>query len=166
MKLLPCVSLCLSAGLLFLLTMPAAAAPRQMLHGHVPAVVAGLKPTGNFADTNHLNLAIGLPLRNKEALTNLLRQIYDPASTNYRHYLTPEQFAERFGPTENDYAAVIAFANANGLQVTGTHPNRMLVDVSGSVANIQKAMHVTIRVYQHPTEAPNSTRRMGSLRWT
>ena len=108
---------------------------------------------GDLAGTNQLNLAIGLPLRNREALTNLLRQIYDPASPNYHHYLTPDQFTEKFGPTEKDYQAVIAFAKANGLTVTGTHPNRMLVDVSGSVANIQKAMHVTMRVYQHPKEA-------------
>ena len=37
---------------------------------------------------------------------------------NYHHYLTPEQFTERFGPTEQDYQAVIAFAKANGLTVT------------------------------------------------
>jgi uncharacterized repeat protein (TIGR03803 family) len=99
-----------------------------------------------------LNLAIGLPLRNQEALTNRLRQIYDPASPNYRHYLTPEQFTEQFGPTEKDYQAVISFAKANGLTVTATHPNRMLVDVSGSVTDIERALHVTLRVYQHPTE--------------
>ena len=152
MKLRPSVTIGFATWLLLLLMMPAAAAPRQVMHSHVPAVVAGLKPTGNFAGTNHLNLAIGLPLRNQEALTNLLRQIYDPASPNYHHYLTPEQFTEQFGPTEKDYQAVIAFAKANGLTVTGTDPTRMLVDVSGSVADIERALHVTLRVYQHPTE--------------
>src|SRR5208283_2026573 len=61
--------------------------------------------------------------------------------------------AEMFGPTEKDYRAVLAYAKVHGLQVTGTHPNRMLVDVRGSVADIEKAMHVTLRVYQHPHEA-------------
>ncbi|MGA2281243.1 MAG: hypothetical protein ABSG80_13165 [Verrucomicrobiota bacterium] len=50
--------------------MPAVAAPRQVMRGHVPAAAAGLKPTGIFAGTNRLNPAIGLPLRNQEALTN------------------------------------------------------------------------------------------------
>ena len=45
---------------------------------------------GFLPGTTRLNLAIGLPLRNGEALTNLLRQIYDPASAQYHHYLTPE----------------------------------------------------------------------------
>jgi uncharacterized repeat protein (TIGR01451 family) len=100
-----------------------------------------------------MNLAIGLPLRNRETLTNLLHDLYDPASPIFHQYLTPQQFTEQFGPSETDYEAVMAFARANGLTVTGKHPNRVLLDVSGSVADIEKAFHVTMRVYQHPKEA-------------
>jgi hypothetical protein len=114
--------------LLLLFATRAQAAERQVLRGHVPAVVAHLQPMGNFAGTNHLNLAIGLPLRNREALSNLLHQIYDPASPNYRHYLTPEQFTAQFGPTEVDYQKVIDFARQNGLTVVGTQSNRTLVE--------------------------------------
>ncbi len=130
----------------------ARAAERQVVHGHVPAAVARLQAIGNLPGTNRLNLAIGLPLRNREALTNLLRELYDPTSPKYHHYLTPEQFAEQFGPTEQDYQAVMAFARANGLHVTATHPNRILLDVNGSVADVERALHVTLRVYQHPKE--------------
>jgi uncharacterized repeat protein (TIGR03803 family) len=140
------------AILLLLFATRAWATERQMLRGHVPAVVAGLSPVGTLPGTNRLNLAIGLPLRNQEALTNLLRQIYDPASPNYRHYLTPEQFTEMFGPSEQDYQAVIAFAKTNGLAVTSTYPNRMLVNVSGAVRDIEKVFHVRMRLYQHPKE--------------
>jgi hypothetical protein len=133
--------------------MTAGAAGRQVMHGEVPAVTAHLQPMGQPSGTNHLSLAIGLPLRNQAALNNLLQEIYDPASTNYHHYLTPEQFAERFGPTEQDYQAVIAFAKANGLTIKGTHPNRMLVDVDGPVATFEKALQVTLRTYQHPFES-------------
>jgi len=129
-----------------------AAAGRQLLHGHVPAVTTRLQPMGQLPATNDLSLTIGLPLRNREALTNLLREIYDPASPSYHHYLTPEQFADQFGPTEQDYQAVIAFAKAKGLTIRGTHPNRMLVDVRGPVAEVEHALHVAMRVYQHPKE--------------
>ena len=125
----------------------------QRLHGHVPRVVANLRSIGLLARTNHLNLAIGLPLRNQEVLTNLLRDIYNPASPHYRHYLTPQQFTEQFGPTEKDYQALIAYAQANGFKVTGTHPNRTILDVQGSVDVIEKSFHVTLRTYHHPTEA-------------
>jgi hypothetical protein len=127
----------------------------QSLHGHVPAAVSRLhlQPLGKLSATRHLNLAIGLPLRNQQALDSLLQQIYDPASPNYRHYLTPEQFTEQFGPTEQDYQAVIAFMESKGLTVAATYPNRTLLDVSGSVPDIEKVFHVKMQVYQHPTEA-------------
>jgi subtilase family serine protease len=130
------------------------AAGNQILPGHIPEAVVRLhlQPIGRLAATNRLNLAIGLPLRNKEALTNLLAQLYDPTSGIYHHYLTPVQFRERFGPTEQDYEAVINFAKKNGLEVVGMFDNRVLVDVSGKVSDVERAFHVTLRTYQHPRE--------------
>ncbi len=146
----------ISCGTLVLLFATAAkAAERQVLRGHVPTAVTelNLQPVGRLPSTNRLHLAIGLPLRNQDALGALIKQIYDPASPQYHQYLTPAQFAERFGPTKEDYGAVINFATANRLTVTATFPNRALVDVEGTVADVEKALHVTMRVYKHPTEA-------------
>ena len=100
-----------------------------------------------------MHLAIGLPFRNEEALGTLLQHLYDPTSPQYHQYLTPKQFTKMFGSTEQDYQAVIAFAKANGLAVTTTFPNRALVDVEGTVGDIEKALHVTMRVYTDPKEA-------------
>jgi len=127
----------------------------QVIHGHVPQIVKELQPVGSLPGATNLTLAIGLPLRNKEALTNLVHQLYDPTSPLYRHYLTPEDFAQAFGPSEEDYEALKSFALKNGLTVTGTHPNRVLLDVSASVAVIQKVFHVNLRLYPHPTEPRN-----------
>ena len=107
---------------------------------------------GRLGITNHLQLALGLPLRNRPAFTNLLNQLYNPASQNYRRHLTPEQFVEQFGPTEQDYQAAIAFARAHGLRVTGTHPNRKILNVTGVVADVEKAFQVKLHVYPHPQE--------------
>jgi hypothetical protein len=135
------------------LTFTSQAADLQAVPVRLPAATAGLQPIGAMDRSHRLNLAIGLPLRNPEDLDQLLRQIYDPASLNYHHYLTPEQFTERFGPTEQDYQAVIAFAKTNGLTVTTLHPNRMLVDVSGPVGDIERVLHVNLQEYHHPSEA-------------
>jgi Pro-kumamolisin, activation domain len=128
-------------------------ADKQVLHGHVPSAVARLQAVDRLPGTNRLQLAIGLPLHNREALTNLLQQIYEPTSANYHHYLRPEEFTEAFGPTEQEYQAAISFAKANGWTVTGTPPNRTLLDVNGSVADVENALHVNMHVYPHPTEA-------------
>ena len=136
------------------MTARAQTAGSQRLHDQLPEAVARfhLLPTGRLSATQQLNLAIGLPLRNEAALNSLLQQIYDPASPNFRQYLTPEQFTEQFGPTEQDYQAVIAFAQANGLTVTGMHSGRTLVDVSSSVADVERIFHVALRTYRHPAE--------------
>ena len=115
--------------------------------------MARLTPLGRENGGDRLHLAIGLPLRNQEELTNLLQQIYDPASPNYHHYLTPEEFTARFGPTADDYQAVRRFAEQNGFTVTYTHPNRVVLDVEGSVTDIERTLHVTMHTYQHPREA-------------
>ena len=131
----------------------AAAAPNEKsLHGHVPAVVAHLAKTGEVADANDMRLAIGLQLRNQDALDQLLQQVTDPSSPNYQHYLTPEDFTKQFGPTEQDYQAVIQFAREHGMQVTATHSNRMLVEVSGKASKIKEAFKVSLHTYQHPKE--------------
>lgn len=119
----------------------------------MPAVVASLQPAGRLPSAKRLELAIGLPLRHQAQLAQLLRQLYDPASPQFHQFLTPEQFAQRFGPSPEDYQALIAFAKASGLSVTRTYPNRALLDVSGRVADIETAFHLTLRVYGHPTEA-------------
>jgi uncharacterized repeat protein (TIGR03803 family) len=112
-----------------------------------------LRPLGRLPATNRLNLAIGLPLRNTNALDKLLQDIYDPASPRFRRYLTPEQFTEQFGPAQQDYDAVRQFAKSQGLDITVTHPNRVLLDVAGQVADIEKAFRVTLHRYKHPREA-------------
>jgi fructose-specific component phosphotransferase system IIB-like protein len=124
-----------------------------MLYGHVPSAVAGLTPKGRLPATNNLRLAIGLPLRNQAVLDELLEQIYNPQSTNFHKFLKPDEFTARFGPTEQDYQAVIRFAEANGLTVVGKHPNRVVLDVRGGVSNIEQAFNITLRSYQHPMEA-------------
>jgi uncharacterized repeat protein (TIGR01451 family) len=124
----------------------------KTLRGHVPSVVPHLQKTGDVAPTADLTLTLGLPLRNEEELSTLLQQAYDPASTNYHHFLSPEQFSARFGPTEADYQKAISYAKAGGLNVIETSPNRMLLRVGGKASAVQNTFHVALHNYRHPTE--------------
>jgi len=144
----PLVALCLLAG-----GFRGAGAERVALPGHVPAPLAQARPLGRLPGTTNLQLAIGLPLRNREALTNLLRELYDPASPLHGQFLTPEQFTERFGPAEADYQKVVKYAQAHHLDVTARPAGRTLVEVAGSVADIEQTFSVTLRTYAHPAEA-------------
>ena len=124
---------------------------KQLLPGHMPAVARGTAPVGRIASTRRLDLAVGLPLRNEEALNQFLRDIADPASPEYRHYVTPEEFARRFGPTEQDYQAAANFFQTNGFTVS-VSPNRMVLDISSPAADVERVFHTTLRTYPHPLE--------------
>jgi subtilase family serine protease len=124
------------------------------LTSHVPeAVTSGLAPkVAYFPGTVRLSLALSLPLGNEDELNDLLQKLYDPESPEYHQYLTVEEFTERFGASEADYAAVIDFAQRNGLRVSDKAANRMVLDVEGPGENIEKAFHIRLGIYQHPTE--------------
>jgi len=130
-----------------------ARAAGRTFHGHVPPAVRSLTPLRSLDPAQHLGLVITLPLRNPEDLTNLLQSLYDPAGTNYRHFLTTEQFTERFGPVPADYQKVADFMTSHGLAVTHTYANRVLLDVDGSVADVERTFHVNLHVFNHPTES-------------
>ena len=138
-----------------LMTSPEAtlAAPARLLKNHIPSAVKGLPALGRLSPEQPLQLAIGLPLRNPEALTSLLQRIYDPTSADYRHYLTPGQFTEMFGPTETEYQAVIDFVTSKNLTIAARSANRMLLEVNGTAENIEKAFQTHLNCYKHPKES-------------
>ncbi len=107
---------------------------------------------GRVAPDKVMTLDLVLPLRDSAGLQAFLADIYNPASPNFRHFLTPAEFTAKFGPTQADYDAVVAFATRNGLGVTGGSRDGMEVLVKGPVSAIESALHLTLHTYQHPTE--------------
>jgi kumamolisin len=129
-------------------------AQRPTLTTHVRDVVAnGVAPSvGRLPANQVMQFDIVLALRHAPELENFLQDIYDPNSPNYRHFLTPEEFTARFGPSQEDYDALLQFAKANGFQlIFGTREGRDL-QLRGTVASVEKAFHITMGVYHHPTE--------------
>jgi subtilase family serine protease len=126
----------------------------QVLHNHVRPVITShqASPVGLLPQNQRLQLAMILPIRNQPELTSFLGRVNDPTSPDYGQFLSVAQFTEQFGPSAQDYQTVVSFAKANGFTVTSTSPNRLVVDLNGSVAQIEKAFHVVMTVYQHPTE--------------
>jgi hypothetical protein len=125
-----------------------AAQGRQKLHGHRNSKMAAAPLVGEVDDQKVFDLAIALPWRNPEQLKSFVSQVSDPNSQLFRHYLTSDQFTQTYGPDEASYQSVMDYLKSKGVNVTGTHSNRMLVDVRATKADIQNAFHVTIRNYQ------------------
>jgi subtilase family serine protease len=106
----------------------------------------------NLPPIQTMRLVLVLPPRNQADLDQLLKDLYDPSSPSYRQFLSVDEFAARFGPTQQDYNALVDFAQKNGFTVVATSRNRLNLDVVGSVTNIQRAFHVNMGIYRHPTE--------------
>ncbi len=146
----PLLAACCALSLLSAAAAPAA--DRQTLGGHVPPVVAALPAAGRVAATDRLQLGIHLQLRNQDAMQKLLHDQYDRKSTNFHQFLTPQQFNDLFGPSAEDYQAVIAFAQSNNLRVIRQVPGRNLINVEAAAADIESAFHLKLQYYQHPLE--------------
>jgi kumamolisin len=137
-----------------MVTLSAAAQARQHLTvPHLPAT-AFQSPIGPLDPNKHLHLAVGLVLPAQAQLNQFLKGLYDPQSPDYQHYLTPAEFTQRFGPSEADYEAVVAFFEKQGFKVT-TWKNRTLVDIDGTVQQVEETFHITLRLYKHPLESRN-----------
>ncbi len=101
------------------------------------------------ADPNQqLNLSIGLQLRNASDLDNLLSAIYNPQSSQYHHYLTPDEFNQLFAPTSDEVQQVVAYLQSQGLTVSSVASNNLLIDATGTIGTVQQAFNTQINNYQ------------------
>ena len=107
---------------------------------------------GRLPASQTLQLDIVLSVRDQAGLDAFVAAVNDPYSPSYRQFLTVPEFTQRFGPTQQDYDAVLAFAKASGLAVVGGTRDGLDVQVKGSVAAVQSAFHVNMLTFRHPTE--------------
>jgi len=121
-------------------------------HARLEVTSGQAKFVNRLPGTQVLRLDMVLPLRDQAGLDSFLKEVYDPTSPMYRHFLTVPEFTERFGPTQEDYDAVVTFAKSRGFNVVGGSRDGMDVQVEGSVTVIEAAFNVAMGVYQHPTE--------------
>jgi subtilase family serine protease len=136
------------------LAVQANAAPVPTRSTTIPGIVArgAAAYAGAPAPDAILHLVVSLPQRNIAELDAFLADITNPDSANFRHYLTVAEFTRRFGPTQADYYAAVQFFAAQGLTVAARSANRTIIDVDGRVADIERAFHVKMGLYRHPTE--------------
>jgi subtilase family serine protease len=80
---------------------------------------------------------IYLPLRDRDGVETLLKQLHDPNSASYHQWLTPAQFTERFGPQVSTVSAITRELQAHGLEVTDVHAHSL--HVLGTAAGVKSA---------------------------
>jgi subtilase family serine protease len=81
------------------------------------------------------------------ALDKLLADQQNPSSSRYHKWLTPAQFADRFGMSRNDIQRVTSWLQSQGFNVTHVANSRNQVFFDGTVAQIELTFHTEIHEY-------------------
>ena len=133
-----------------LIASPALAATRpatQTLRGDVVQAVGHSARVGAVPAGRSITVTVSLAGRDSAGLADFLKQVADPASAQYKHYLTVQQFADRFGASQADIAQVTAYLKGQGLTVAKPTANRLSVQASGTAAQVQKAFGTSLATY-------------------
>jgi len=127
---------------------------QTLMTRHVRAVTQNgqAKLVGHLPSAQIMQLEVVLPVRDRAGLHTFLADLRDPNSSEYRRFLTPAEFTERFGPTRQDYDAVVQYLRDFNLAITGGSRDGMDVQVKGPVSAIESAFQINMMTYQHPTQ--------------
>ena len=82
------------------------------------------------------------------ALDQLVGQLHTPGHPNYHKWLTPDQFGEQFGPSNQDIAAIEKWLTGHGFSVAGALPGKQVIEFSGNVGQFRSAFHAQIHSYR------------------
>jgi hypothetical protein len=96
----------------------------------------------------YMTLLMGPSATQQKALDQLLIQLQDRRSPNYHKWLTPQQFADSFGLTQNDLNKITAWLKSEGFQILKIGGGRNLVVFSGTAAQVRSAFGTEIHNYR------------------
>jgi trimeric autotransporter adhesin len=82
------------------------------------------------------------------ALDQLVGQLHTPGHPNYHRWLTPDQFGQQFGPSNQDIAGIEKWLTGHGFSVAGSLPGKQVIEFSGNVGQFRSAFHAQIHRYQ------------------
>jgi hypothetical protein len=96
---------------------------------------------------DHMMLVLTRSPQQEASLETLLAQQQSPSSPNFHKWLTPEQFGQQFGPSDQDIQTITSWLQSNGFQVNSVANGRTTIDFSGTAGQVQQAFHTSIHSY-------------------
>src|ERR1700758_2274328 len=100
-----------------------------------------------------LSVVLTLPLSDPKGAADFVDHVSRRGDPLFHQYLTPQEFAQRYGASESDYAAIKQWAAANGLSVTQESIARTALTVRGTAAQLQSIFNTQINNYRSPDGA-------------
>jgi alpha-tubulin suppressor-like RCC1 family protein len=122
----------------------------QQLSGYLTPDITTAPLVGRVPSTTPIHLSVRLPFRTPAPsdgypdIATLAKQVSDPNSPSYRHYLTPAEFTTHYGPPAADYDKLNGWATSSNLTVEKTWLNRLVLNVTGTAAQVEQAFYVNL----------------------
>jgi subtilase family serine protease len=124
---------------------------RVTLHGNTRPEANAANDLGEVTDSlplEHVQLLLKRSADRQAAFDAYTESLADKTSPNYHKWLTPEQIGATYGVAQQDIDTVTAWLTMHGLTVNTVYPNRLLIDFSGSAAQIRDAFSTEIHRYE------------------
>ena len=126
------------------------AAPRPGLVTLAANVLPGLDkltPTGSPDPQRRVVIGVGLRRPDPAGEMAALHRMYDPKSPDFHHFLTPAEFARRFGVDQAAHDRLTSWLQDGGLTVTQAGSSRDYVQAMGTAADVARLFHTTLRTF-------------------
>jgi subtilase family serine protease len=94
-----------------------------------------------------LQLVLKRSPQQEAALRQLLQNMHTPGTATFHKWLTPEQFGQQFGPSEQDVQTIESWLETKGFKVLKVNPGKQTIEAAGTVGALQQAFHTTIHKY-------------------
>ena len=94
-----------------------------------------------------VTVALKLSTAQQTELDQLLADQHDPASPRYHQWLTPAEYADRFGVSQADIQTIVDWLVAKGFTLREVSPTRTYVSFAGSASQVRAAFETEIHLY-------------------
>ena len=124
---------------------------RAVLYGNLHPLARPKYDRGAVMESyrmQHMILTLQPDAAQQQALDELVADQHDPSSPYYQRWLTPEQYGERFGISENDLTLVKGWLELHGLQIEEVTAGRRAIIFSGTAGQVVSAFHTQIHSYE------------------
>lgn len=124
---------------------------RVTLHGYIHPLATAANDRGAAPDSmalDRMHLVLKRSADQETTLKQLVSDLHTPGTANYHKWLTPDQFGQQFGPSDQDIATVESWLSSHGFQVSGVKPGKQIIEFSGNVGQVREAFGAKIHRYQ------------------
>ena len=123
---------------------------RLVLAGNIHPKILAATDQGRVAPSlsmPYVSLTLTPSVSQQADLQKLLVQQQTPGSPDYHHWLTPEEYGQRFGASDADIGKITQWLQQQGLKVIAVARGKSWIAASGTAAQVESAFQTEIHSY-------------------